>query len=648
MTNFIIILLIFQYIKTLIIGNDKSVLCCGIWGFSSKRKDGWNALSRWKFQTLGVEMDSRGGDGCGIAFDNTVHKSENILKFDEFWRSEYVPNTLKFQAIIGHDRKASVGGKTFDNTQPICFTDGKNTVCSILAHNGTLYNHKELYKKHKAETHYDLDTTLMSDSQMLALLIDRIGWGILGEYIGSVSMLYMNTKECGSIYAYHGKSPSQKGHLQFEERPLFYAKDNGSIWLCSTRSALEKIVANKENVIELPFNKVFKITGDTIKEVYEVDRSQSFQNEPWNLPNNSTTNIKKWNSTQDDYRGNYNKHYDSYENDCYDYWGNMKSKHEQKSLCEYPKIKTLNESILSDVGKHNVDHSNWRWVGGLSVIGNEPIHGMNQFARSGRLFDCKGDFTYTSIMTFYFWKGNLVKGRSEWQEILKLEQKFKNEVNKKEFLMRIAKFFVLPYIIPKELGGDENFLLDTIPDNKTDLCDNPYYGIIHPVFTCKEVKFIAGRVSKSEYVQGYTTIEIFEKHKDPKPLEFLEWEKNFLLDIKNKEEKNKNDLQIENAMCPEIRENFHDAPSCVCKTCGGSDLVLMDKIREEAKFIRDTALEMLVISEEAKITLAIVSIVDEGIEALEEPEFTTVSTDTYFKLKTIKEILADGRYCDNV
>jgi hypothetical protein len=100
MTNFIIILLIFQYIKTLIIGNDKSVLCCGIWGFSSKRKDGWNALSRWKFQTLGVEMDSRGGDGCGIAFDNTVHKSENILKFDEFWRSEYVPNTLKFQAHL--------------------------------------------------------------------------------------------------------------------------------------------------------------------------------------------------------------------------------------------------------------------------------------------------------------------------------------------------------------------------------------------------------------------------------------------------------------------------------------------------------------------------------------------------------------------
>ena len=151
---------------------------CGLFAWSSNNKDNWDPLNKFKFELLGIEMDSRGGDGCGIAYDSTICKSEKVKKFEEIWRtrSSAIPNDLKFPVIIGHDRKASVGEKSYENTQPIFFEekDDENDIPVILAHNGTLLNHEELYKKHNSEIHYKLDTSKMSDSQMLALLLNKV------------------------------------------------------------------------------------------------------------------------------------------------------------------------------------------------------------------------------------------------------------------------------------------------------------------------------------------------------------------------------------------------------------------------------------------------------------------------------------------
>ena len=277
MAEITILLLILHYIRFFLIGGS-DILACGLFGFSSNSPDKWNALTRFKFELLGVEMDSRGHDGTGIAYDNMVDKSEIIKNFDDFWRLDRVPSLLKYPAIIGHDRKASVGIQSYENTQPIFFPDTTDPIGGILAHNGTLYNHEELYKKHEAEAHFGLDTSKMSDSQMLALLIERIGWQILNEYIGAAALLYMNANEPGITYVYHGKSNNRKGVvMESEERPLFYAKEDDNIWFCSTRSALERIIRDKKSIEEVPTNKVFRVEGNTMTEIFAVNRDDCYQ-----------------------------------------------------------------------------------------------------------------------------------------------------------------------------------------------------------------------------------------------------------------------------------------------------------------------------------------------------------------------------------
>lgn len=622
---------------------------CGIWAMSSANKKGWNSLTRWKFQTLGVEMDSRGGDGCGIAFDNMVHKSEDVPKFDEFWRNEWVPKNLDYPVIIGHDRKASVGGKTFENTQPICFVDNKSPICSIVAHNGTLYNHKELYKKHKAEAHYELDTTLMSDSQMLTLLIDRVGWGILGEYTGSVAMLYMNTKEPGIMYAYHGRSSTRKGYVEMEERPLYYARDEESIWFCSTRSALEKIIADKGNIFELPFNKVFRITGNQMSSIFEVDRSESFQNEPYVYSAGTKWNeqLKIW--EDESHTNNRTGGYDAL--------GNWKSnKHDDKRVITTGFSALNREDTLSKINTtegFGVDM--WRWISGRACINGKPIHGLATFSRSGKLFNNRDTKEFTTLLSFYFWQGNMVRGRLQWMEIMKLKRdKLDTKLmSAKEFLLTIAEHFVMPFFVPKDIGGNNEFLFDTIVNPKTGLCDVPYYGTVRPIFTSKQLQIKAGLVISHIYTSQYATIEMFEHHTETFPDMYLEWEKEFNKKVKEAlpvitvEPKDiEEDPTI--AECPECRDDFHNSKLNPCETCFGTDRVSMKYIKEQVNSIGDAADFMTVLCEEAKITIALCEMVDEGINTLEEHDMRQKSTHVYDKLKTIKKLLADGKYSSDV
>jgi len=57
--NTITLLLMAHLLVQIIFKPKQNILTCGLFGWLSEDKP-WNELSRWKFQTLGVEMDSRG------------------------------------------------------------------------------------------------------------------------------------------------------------------------------------------------------------------------------------------------------------------------------------------------------------------------------------------------------------------------------------------------------------------------------------------------------------------------------------------------------------------------------------------------------------------------------------------------------------
>jgi len=433
---------------------------CGLFARLSNEKE-WDALSRFKFQLLGVEMDARGGDGCGIAFDGVVIKGANPKKFDDFWRLDNVPETLDHNAIIGHDRKASVGAQTLENTQPICFSD----LSTILAHNGTVYNYKEMYAAHKIKDHYDYDITGMSDSQVIGLLMERSGWQVLNEYIGTMAFLYMRDTEPGVVYAYHGKSKLRKfAALDSEERPLYYAQEDGETWLCSTKEALHKIVKNKDLVLELPFNKVMRFDGNTMSIAHTVDRDKCTQVE------DLTTNDYKYD------RDEYNDYY-------YDKWRNKKEENFTPAL----------RSRIEDDTYGSKKADSLYWEAGMFKINDEPAHGMVSISSTGSIAKL-GPLAYN----FYFYNGNLLKGEPSYIDLLKtICSKGYSDLSRQHRFWLLGKYFAFPFFVQLSEKEDSGYMYS----NKTNLtlCTSPFSGTIELPFSAKIMKIVNGKLHTTAF-----------------------------------------------------------------------------------------------------------------------------------------------------
>lgn len=619
---------------------DTKVLYCGIWGFSSKFKKNWNGLNRFKFELLGVEMDSRGGDGCGIAYDNMVHKSHKARKFDEFWRQGHVPTTLEYPCILGHDRRASVGAQSFENTQPIYFADS----ISILAHNGTLTNHKEMYEKHKIEAHFEnTDITTMSDSQVFALLLERLGWSVLAEYNGSAAFLYMDARYPGKMFAFHGKSPTRKNVTESEERPLYYVKDSGNIWFCSTKAALEKIVSDRTKIEELPFNKVFEIEGDELREIYTVDRSNCYQFE------NVTTCRTEYGA----FKGN----------DPNGYWD------ADSRAWVYPKKKEKeSEQLKMDLQKGVKGLATDRYVGksagyiyweaGLyrvhGYIGQEDkvANGQLIISSTGRILSKDGDGKFPQHgVVFYFYRGNLCTGRDAYLQCMRNEYEYSalgifTPEEEAEFMLAVnGTNFVYPFTTP----ACPNVL--TSNTKTTELfkkqigtcvpcCYAKFSGMLSPAFRGEEIFFRDGLMTSMTSI-GWSGFPGIIKHKDPHPEEFS-------LDmaaLKAEFEEPGSSIPTET---PSKEEERFECPSCggigykntfICKECSGEGTVSREYIETEIKMLEINSEILGVRSEEMKVLNSVYDMVESGIEILEEEEFKRASTEGLNKLISLKKII---------
>ena len=614
---------------------------CGIFSWSSIDKKNWTPLNKFKFEVLGVEMDSRGGDGCGIAYDNTVVKSIEHKKFDDFWRTDYVPDELEYPIIIGHDRRASIGAKTIDNTQPICFDFKENQIYSRLAHNGTIYNHKELYEKHKLEAHYsETDIQTMSDSQVLCILLERVGWSILEEYIGSAAIMYSDPRTPSQFYVYHGSSPTRKHGVESEERPLYYAIDGDDIWFCSTRAALEKIISDKSKIREVPFNIVYRVSGNTMTEVCTVNRKNSFQMEELK------TYTTKSKSLYDEY-DSYDDAYDSYRN--YGGYGGLRNDNfKAKAL---PAVSNANSSDkFSDDRAYGRYDSIIFWEAGLFrlITGgkadkSEIVDGAVSMNYAGKVMSMGQLAAMGHGFNLYFWKGNLCKGPEEYKTCLVTAEELGDKVSDKKLYKILGCNFVFPFIVPSFKGGDDNKVYssssiryDRVNGQKYPICDMPYSGAINPPGRACRLTFTNGKFN-GIYTANYLALSTLQAYSDDNPEKFNKWLKDFAA---YKGKNNAGHKMDELYVCPDCEGVGFIAHNKDCPLCDGSGSISTKDIDTEISYLEMEIERLCVEGEESKYIAVISDIIEDGIATFEEPSIMEKSTFLLEKLKEIKTIIS--------
>jgi len=283
------IVLLFLFFSLLIsYFSDKTILTCGIWAWSGSNMSLFNAD---KFNILGMFNDNRGGDSAGKFMNRRLWRGidtnalyKNLIK--AFPTLNIEENTV----AIGHARKASVGDKTIENTQPFYIHDpvvkdssGNPKVLGVFMHNGTINNIEELCRKHGIEHKKGL-----SDSYYLGLMLFTVGTSVLSEYSGSAACMWIPWNNRNSLFAFKGESLLTKwATVPVEERPIFIYKqitDRGnSFWLSSTSDSLECAFqigkSDKEQVLSLDTNTVYKIVKDKLYVTEKIDRTKIYQEE---------------------------------------------------------------------------------------------------------------------------------------------------------------------------------------------------------------------------------------------------------------------------------------------------------------------------------------------------------------------------------
>ena len=234
---------------------------CGIVGAIMKPENGFSIQAENCFYQM-LEADTfRGDDSTGVIFVNN-DTSFGIMK--DVFPATYITDTIKSseqgrraymkgKAMIGHNRKGTIGGVSEDTAHPFVVGDNFSMV-----HNGTLRNHKAL-----ADTVVDSEALAIHLSKVL---VENFNKHDFEEAIGKVNGAF-------AIAAYN-----QDSHCVYltrnSERPLAYVETPVGVffasevlmlqWICFRNNLLTKdtipieIPPNVLVTIDLDKNKVTK------------------------------------------------------------------------------------------------------------------------------------------------------------------------------------------------------------------------------------------------------------------------------------------------------------------------------------------------------------------------------------------------------
>lgn len=266
---------------------------CGILAFASNNVENFNAD---KFNILGIMNETRGKHSCGVTVDGSITKGINEFKvWRDFTAFSTELNPQQHPIVIGHTRHATGGAHNMANAHPFGFKNNPDdeNYAFIGVHNGSLYNHltlaqtygidrraterKEVEKKGKTKTTVSYRDKI--DSEILLETVFKTGeYKVLEDYNGAAALVWYKTDEPNILYCYHGASLAKENSTEVvEERPLFYARINGGLYISSIAESLLVAGAHIDDVNSFEHNKVFKITDGDIEgaEVTEIDRSKA-------------------------------------------------------------------------------------------------------------------------------------------------------------------------------------------------------------------------------------------------------------------------------------------------------------------------------------------------------------------------------------
>lgn len=182
---------------------------CGIVGIAIKAKNGFIKKEEDIFWQMLYANQLRGEDSTGvICVEN--NKDFYVIKdaspaswvLDAFKKEQGPKNIIAFgKALIGHNRKATVGKVTDDTAHPFVVGDTFSMV-----HNGTLFNHRQL-----ANT--DVDSEALAQVLAPVLDVEEFDKQKFEEVIGKVNGAYAvaaYSQKANKIYLFRNK-----------ERPLW-------------------------------------------------------------------------------------------------------------------------------------------------------------------------------------------------------------------------------------------------------------------------------------------------------------------------------------------------------------------------------------------------------------------------------------------
>lgn len=322
MINLFLVLLLIHSVLAWLIKPGYRALYCGLFGFigSDMRR-----FDSDKFNILGLYNDSRGGDACGRVIDNLVeHSSEYGFRDYKDYGSYYdMTKPKKFGTVIGHTRKASVGGHLKMYTQPFVIRNPKSLdkVIYAGAHNGTLHNYEELaemYKLPKMTTYVDQETgeskeVKSNDTQvLLSVLMAQKDYSILEKYNGGAALVW-HDRITNSTYLFRGVSKKYASGKPEEERPLYLLSEGPKThWFSSMEEPLMMIAKSEEPKISMiDPNTVYVFKKGELVDKFEVNRSEAQQNRVYKTSNQTGSGGKRndygydSNFYDDDYYGRY-------------------------------------------------------------------------------------------------------------------------------------------------------------------------------------------------------------------------------------------------------------------------------------------------------------------------------------------------------
>ena len=428
---------------------------CGLFGIINFKP---KHINKPMLNVLGITNDTRGGDSCGLFIDGEVEygfgKTAKYLDF--MFESKLLQEKDTARIVLGHCRKASVGGVTLDKAQPTVHRTEDGTIDFVVLHNGTIRNHDELAKKYIPE----INTFTWSDSQIMTAIFYNCGYDVLQEYTGgSVFVIADYRGEEPKVMVFQGHSKDKSYDTKTtEERPFYYTRLGQSYVFCSIWVYLAAYAPGKDHACYcVPGNTLVELTNNGLKVIEKYDRSDKVQSEyAYKYPTTGSTTTTA---------------------------GTVGTS-----------IKEAASSSLNTVVLPSDNTLTYNCVLDKYLIGKQtPAHGQYEATFTGKV-----DVKFPEMNTYYFWEGVILYNEECFNTLLEIMNK--KNMNSSDLLQQYPD--LVHFLGPYPWHNCKETFYDMMI-NRTYWNKIPFTGKVVRIFDLYERSYNAGKQVGQDLFKGY-------------------------------------------------------------------------------------------------------------------------------------------------